>query len=200
MIRVAFATLILSLSVLLQASFIFDSDLDFPKKTVDKLKEMGDELYEKAHISTVIVAKKHLDQKEFLNIKDSYLKELKDPYILWIFSKTYIDRENIGINQMFNSKDLEDKFDRDSMFSPFFGSFTKLVSIQKSKSDPLPAAFLNGYADLVDMLSKSQGIKLDSSIGNETRVTMDIFRVIFYLVLLFFFGWYLKVKFFKKGE
>ncbi len=199
-LKVAFATLIFLTVSTLNANFILESDLDFPQKLVDKMQQMGDELYQKTKVSTVIVAKKHLDQKEFLEIKKKYLNELKEPYVLWIFSKTYMDRKDIGINQMFNSKDLEDKFDKESMFSPFFGSFTKLISIKKSKVDPIPAAFLNGYGDLVDMIAKSYGVKLKSSIGSETKTTIDIIRAIFYISIVFFLLWYLKVKFFKRGE
>ena len=162
------------------------------------MKEMGDELFTKTGVSTVIVAKEYLDKKGFLRIKNNYLKELKAPYVLWIFSKKYADREGVGINQMFSSDDLKGKFDKDSLFSPFGGSFTKLIVIQKSKVDPTGAAFLNGYADLVDMLADSYGVKLKSSIGSETRETMDIARVVMYLTFLFIALWIIKVKFFKK--
>jgi hypothetical protein len=182
------------------ASYTYEGDIAINDRTQAKLKEMGDELFEKTGISTVIVAKNYLDKKSFLEIKDRYLKELKAPYVLWIFSKKYDKREDIGINQMFSSKDLEGKFDKDSLFSPFGGSFTKLIVIKKSKSDPTGAAFLNGYADLTDMLADAYGVKLASSIGSETRETMDVARIIMYLTFLVMFIWYIRVKFFKKEE
>ena len=164
------------------------------------MQEMGEELFEKAGVSTVIVAKDYLDKKSFLATKDKYLKALQAPYVLWIFSKKYDDRESVGINQMFSSDDLKGKFDRDSLFSPFYGSFTKLIVIQKSKSDPTGAAFLNGYADLTDMIASSYGVKLKSSIGSETRTTMDIARIVMYLMFFFVLLWVIKVKFLSKGK
>ncbi len=164
------------------------------------MKEMGDELYKKTGISTAVIAKKHLDKDEFLKLKEKYLHTLKPPYVLWIFSKTYMDRKNIGINQMFHSPDLNGKYDEDSLFSPFYGSFTKLIVVRKSKSDITSAAFLNGYADLVDMLAKSYGVKLASSVGSETRVTIDIVRIVFYGTILFFILWFLKLKFIDRGK
>ena len=202
-IKAVFTTaLILSIfwSTSLFASFTYDGDVLINEKTQMKLKEMGDELFEKTGISTVIVAKKYLDKKSYLAIKDKYLKELKAPYVLWIFSKKYDKRDSVGINQLMCSDDLKDKYDEDSMFSPFSGSFTKIIVIQKSKSDPTGAAFLNGYADLTDMLAHSFGITLESSIGNETRDTMNIARVLMYLTFLFFFIWTVKVKFFSKEK
>jgi hypothetical protein len=95
---------------------------------------------------------------------------------------------------------LDDKFDKDSLFSPFHGTFTKLLVIKKSKVDPTSAAFLNGYADLADMLAKSYGIKLKSSIGSESRTFMNWLRVLFYIVLLYFAILFLKKRFYKKGN
>jgi hypothetical protein len=200
-IKAAFAALILSIifTTSLQANYSYEGDGYIGDKALKKLEEMGNELFQKTGVSTVIVAKDHLDQKQFLEIKDRYLKELKNPYVLWIFSKTYMDRKNIGINQMFNSDELNDKFDKDSLFSPFGGSFAKILTVHKSKSDPTPAAFLNGYADLTDMIADSYDVKLESSIGNETKTTINIARIIFYLVTAFFFVWYLQVKF-SKGK
>jgi hypothetical protein len=200
-IKAAFAALILSIvfTPSLQANYSYEGDGYIGDKALKKLEEMGNELFQKTGVSTVIVAKDHLDQKQFLEIKDRYLKELKNPYVLWIFSKTYMDRKNIGINQMFNSDELNDKFDKDSLFSPFGGSFAKILTVHKSKSDPTPAAFLNGYADLTDMIADSYDVKLESSIGNETKTTINIARIIFYLVTAFFFVWYLQVKF-SKGK
>ena len=202
-IKAVFKTaLILSLFVQTSifASYTYEGDVAINDKTQKKLKEMGDELFEKTGISTVIVAKKYLDKKSFLETKDKYLKELKAPYVLWIFSKKYDTRDTVGINQLMTSDDLKGKYDESSLFSPFGGSFTKLIVIQKSKSDPTGAAFLNGYADLTDMLANSYGVSLKSSIGSETRDTMDIARVLMYLTFLVFFIWYVRVKYFKKGK
>ena len=198
--RAAFAALLLLFSTNLFALVTLDYDVNITKKTEDKIKEIANELYSKTKISTVIVAKNELDRESFLDIKDNYLKELKPPYVLWIFAKKYIDTKSGRegkLNILLSSDDLKGKFDESSLFSPFSGTFTKIIVIQKSKSDPTSAAFLNGYGDLADMLSRSFNVKLKSSLGDETRETMNITRVIVYISFLFFFLWYLKVKFFK---
>jgi len=201
-IKAAFAALILSIifTTSLQADYSYEGDGYIAEKAQNKLEEMGTELFQKTGVSTVIVAKDHLDQKQFLEIKDRYLKELKSPYVLWIFSKKYMDRENIGINQLFSSPDMKGRYDENSLFSPWGGTFTKVLTVHKSKSDPTAAAFLNGYGDLTDMIAKSYGVKLDSSIGSETKTTINIVRIIFYLILAFFFVWYLQVKFSKGSK
>ncbi len=202
--RTAFIAALLSLLFVfptaLFSGFIFEGDQIVTDKTLGKIKEIGDELYRKTGVSTVLITKNHLTKEQFLEIKNRYLKELKAPYVLWIFSKTYMDRKDIGINQMFNSPDLEGKFDKNSLFSPFHGTFTKLLVIQKSKVDPTSAAFLNGYSDLADMIADAYHVKLDSSIGNESRTFIDWVRVIFYAILLYFAWLYIKKRFFNKGK
>jgi len=199
--RAAFAALLFFVfSTNLFAKVEFDYDLNITKKTESKIKEIANELYNKTKISTVIVAQKELNREDFLTIKNNYLKELKDPYILWIFAKKYIDTKSgrVGkLNILLSSDDLKGKFDESSLFSPFSGTFTKIIVIQKSKSDPTSAAFLNGYSDLADMLSKSFKVKLNSNIGNESRETINIVRVVVYISFMFFFLWYIKVKFFR---
>ena len=172
------------------------------EKTALKLEEMGSELFTKTGVSSVIIAREHLTQEEFLNIKNSYLSKLEDPFILWIFSKTYMDKKEYGINKFFKSKDLEDAFDENSIFSPFSGTFTKVLTTH-SKGDTTSAAFLNGYGDLVDMISESYGVTIESGIGNDNRDVINIARVIFYGSLFFFIIWYIKIRFLdrkKKGE
>ncbi len=169
------------------------------EKTALKLEEMGSELFTKTGVSTVIIAKDHLTQEEFLDIKNSYLKKLKSPYVLWIFSKTYMDKKEYGINKFFKSSDLDDAFDEDSIFSPFSGTFTKVLTTH-SKGDMTSAAFLNGYGDLVDMLSKSYGVTIESGIGNDNRNVINIARVIFYGSLFFFIIWYIKIRFLDRRK
>jgi hypothetical protein len=90
--RTAFIAVLFSLTLFFPSSlsassgFIFEGDQLVTDATLKKIKEIGDELYEKTGITTVLVTKKHLDKEEFLEIKDRYLKELKAPYVLWIFS------------------------------------------------------------------------------------------------------------------
>lgn len=195
---------VLSLTIFFQttlfADYKIETDIITGEKVLKKLDEMGNELFQKTGVSTVIVAKKHLTQETFLEIKNRYLKELKNPYVLWVFSQSYMDRKGVGINQMFSSDDLKGKFDQESLFSPWGGTFTKVLSVQNSKSDPTAAAFLNGYGDLTDMIASSYGVKLASSIGDETQTTINFARIIFYIVTLFFFIYYIRVKYFKKGS
>jgi len=200
--RVAiFATLLL---FFISPSTLFSKIIDInddviAKTAAQKIEEMGNELYSKTGVSIRLIAKKHLTQKEFLAIKNDYLSKLKPPYILWIFSHTYMDRKNIGINQMFKSSDLNDKFDEDALFSPWRGSFTRLITT-KSKGDIVSAAFLNGFADMADRIADAYGVKLDSSVGNTNKNIYTFLQVIFYGSIIFFVGGYFYRKYFYKSN
>jgi len=200
--RVAFATLFILLftTSLFSNGFIYDgNDGVVIDKTISKMKQMGDELYQKTGVTTVVVTRKHLTKDKFLTLKQKYQNKLKPPYILWIFSKTYEDRKDIGLNQMFNSPDLNSKFDKDSMFSPFTGTFTNILTVHKSKVDPTSAAFLNGFGDLCDMLADSYNIKLKSSIGSGSHIMTNLLRFFFYGMLLLVLIKFIYMKFQKKA-
>ena len=183
------------------ANYQYSGDAITFDKTVVKMKEMGDELYDKTGVSTVIVARSTLNKEEFLSLKSKYLKELKAPYVLWMFAREYTDGERTGkLNILIPSDDVKGKYDEDAMFSPLRGTFMKLIVDQKKGVDPTAAAFLNGYGDLVDMLSKSYNVTLKSSIGNSSRDSINVMRILFYSVLLFFLLWYMKIRFFKKDK
>ncbi len=202
--RVALTALLLLLFITspVQSSTVIDYDINLTQKCVHKMKEMGEELYQKSGVSTAIVARESMDKPQFLDLKNRYLHQLKPPYVVWFFTRKYYDNDvkRTGkLNLLISSDDLKGKYDESSMFSPFSGTFMRLITIKKSKTDPTSAAFLNGYGDLTSMLADSYGITLKSGIGNETHTTMDIVRFVVYLTFLFFFLWYIKVKFFHKG-
>jgi len=183
----------------LASGFIYDGDKGIVlEKTVKKIEEIGQELYKKLGISTILVVKKHMTKEEFLAYKEKY--SLSTPYVLWIFSKSTDKTKAVGYNNMFNSKDLEDKYSKDSILGSLFtrGSFTSIYVVHKSKIDPTSAAFLNGYGDLADMIADSYNIELDSSMGSDSKTTIDILRIVIYSIILFTIIILLRNKFRKK--
>ena len=183
----------------LASGFIYDGDKGIVlEKTVKKIEEIGQELYKKLGVSTILVVKKRMTKEEFLAYKEKY--SLSTPYVLWIFSKSTDKTKAVGYNNMFNSKDLEDKYSKDSILGSLFtrGSFTSIYVVHKSKIDPTSAAFLNGYGDLADMIADSYNIELDSSMGSDSKTTIDILRIVIYSIILFTIIILLRNKFRKK--
>jgi hypothetical protein len=58
-------------------------------------------------------------------------------------------------------------------------------AFSKSDSVKQEVAIFNGYADIVDQVAESKGVKLTSSIGSESRSSFQIVRTIFYAILAF---------------
>lgn len=201
--RVAFLATLLLLTIFptfsLSAGFIYDGDKGvILEKTLQKMQEIGQELHKKTDVSTILVVKKQMTKEEFLAYKNKY--SISTPYVLWIFSKSTDKTKAVGYNNMFNSKDLDDKYSKDSILGSLFtrGSFTSIYVVHKSKVDPTSAAFLNGYGDLTDMLATSYNLELDSSMGSDSKTTIDIVRVVIYSIILFTIMILLRNKFRKK--
>jgi len=190
-IKVAFLATLILLTFMPTTSFsaglILENDGVILEKAIAKMQEMGDELHQKTGITTVIVAKKRMNKDEFLALKNKYINDLKEKYVIWLFSKATGRFKSVGLNKIFSSPDIADKLDIDHILGTLFtrGSFTNVYVSHKSKVDATTAAFFNGYGDMVDMLADSYGIKLKSSIGSGSKTSIDIVRSIFYFIVVF---------------
>ena len=162
-------------------------------KTVVKLDEMGAEVLAKTGVSIVVIAQKHMDQKMFMEYKTKYAHDLKKHYIVWLYSRTYADKNNIGVNQMFVSDDLKGKFDQGKLFSPWSGAFTKVLTAH-SKTDTTSAAYLNGFESILEQLSAAYEVTFDSSIGHEGQTFINIVRFIFYAILVAGGIYYIRIR------
>jgi hypothetical protein len=168
------------------SGLILENDGLILDKATKKMQEMGRELYQKSGVTTVIVAKQSMSRDEFLALKNRYMRDLKKKYVIWLFSKATDNSTLVGLNKIFTSSDLKDRLNIDSILGSLFtrGSFTSVYVVHNSKVDPTSAAFLNGYADMVDMLASSYNIELDSSIGSQSKTSIDIIRSIFYIIVI----------------
>ena len=164
----------------LNASFIIKNDNILPKKAVNKIEELGKELYKKTRVSVYLAAVKSLGGKNIKNYEMSLSKKLKKPFILLTIS---INDKKIDI---INSSELDKRFDKEQVLSPFPWSGTILPLLTARSKNPkanIEAALLNGYADIVEQVANSYNIKLSSAIGSQNKIVYNIIKVIFYGIL-----------------
>jgi len=140
----------------------------------------------------IVIAKKHMDQQMFMEYKTKYTERLKSSYIIWLYSRTYMDKENIGVNQMFVSDDLNGKFDENVLFSPWSGAFTKVLTAH-SKTDTTSAAYLNGFESILEQLGAAYHVTFTTSIGHEGQTFINVIRFIFYMTLIIGAFYYIKI-------
>ena len=141
------------------------------EKVVNKINKIGNELYSKSGITLAVAIG---DQISF----DELLKEqnkLRDPYVLLILSKKSHKIDIVG------SKDALSFFNREKVLSPYpsVGTILPIISSNKGK-DVYNASILNGYADISDQIANFLNIKLENSIGNANKDTLNILRIVIY--------------------
>ncbi|MDR0468297.1 MAG: TPM domain-containing protein [Campylobacteraceae bacterium] len=178
---------IASLSFANAQSFVFNNkDIDgtnlISDKTVQKIDEIGQELYNKTKISAYAIIDNstgNLSTKEYI---DSYVKDFDTPYTLLL-----IITEDKIVSILHSPEELSERFNKKRILSvsPQFGGTIKpILSDKKGGNDKYSAALLNGYADLTDQIAKSYNIKLENSIGSTNRSMLDFFRFSIYGFLI----------------
>jgi len=165
-----------------QINFVLVNDGVMPPKEVDKIEQMGNELYYKTKVPVFVAAVGDLNITRPVDLLNKIKKEYST-YILLYFSV-----KPTAVN-IFTSEDTKKLIDIDQILSPlpWRGTIRPVMSPAFSKSDSVKqeVAIFNGYADIVDQVAESKGIKLTSSIGSESRSSFQIVRTIFYAILAF---------------
>jgi len=165
-----------------QINLVLVNDAIMPSKEVKKIEEMGIELYQKTKIPVFVAAVKELNTTKPIDLINS-IKQNYSTYILLYFSV-----KPTAVN-IFASDDAKKLIDIDQILSPlpWRGTIRPVMSPAFSKNDSVKqeVAIFNGYADIVDQVAESKGIKLTSSVGSESRSSFQIARTIFYAIFAF---------------
>lgn len=153
---------------------IFDENI-LNEKVKNEIKLIGSEIYDKTGIFVGVVAGDVSPLEDLLKKQ----KELPSPYILLALSKSSHRVDIVGSQEVLNF------FDKEAVLSPYPGTGTILPILASKKGDIYNAAILNGYGDISDRLAKYFNIKLENSIGNTNRDTLNIMRILFYGFICF---------------
>ncbi|WP_456451590.1 hypothetical protein [Hydrogenimonas sp.] len=173
---------------------ILVNDGIMPPKEVQKLTQMGGELYEKTRVPVFLAAVADLNSTRPIDL----IEKIKQQYSTWIL--LYFSKVPTTVN-IFSSDDARNLADFDQILSPlpWRGTIKPVMSPAFSKNEDvkLEVAILNGYADLIDQVAESKGVSLKSSIGSGSRDTFMLIRWLFYgiLVLVIFqYFYYMRKK------
>ncbi|MDR3177449.1 MAG: hypothetical protein LBT96_00545 [Campylobacteraceae bacterium] len=157
------------------------------QKAVEKINEMGEELFEKSGISVYASLSASIGDISVKEHVDIITKELKSPYVLLImFSADKI------IDIVSSNEDIEKKFNKSQVLSPvpYHGTIKPLLAVKKDP-DNFSAAILNGYADIVEQIAKSGNLKLESALGDANKDTLYYVRLIVYAMFAAAFIFYI---------
>jgi hypothetical protein len=146
----------------------------------DKISQISDELYKKTGVSIVV----HFVERAEGGIPE-YEKnvtcKMSSPYVFLLFvSKD--EKVDIVV-----SSELQSIIIKNDVLSPFPGGpiIPILAAQDKNAVDAkYSAAALNGVADIADNIAKNKGVVLESNIGSDSKIFMQILRVVFYGIII----------------
>jgi len=193
--------LVLLFSVaLLNARFIHKDEIINIDNFRTQVETIGEELFKKTGVSLYMIIIKSIENEILIKTEQKIAQELKSPFILLSLS---ITKDGLGKVDIYSNDKMQIMFNRNQILSPYPWSGT-IIPILTSKMDgnikeKYGAAMLNGYADIAEQVASSFDIKLDSALGNANKITINIFRAIFYSILIIAFSYWLYRKFFFKA-
>ncbi len=183
-----FISLLLFFSMNLFAQgFILSDDALIDKRAKEKINLIGSEVKSKLNVSVYVYVKSTLGLEKGISTKDkiAYIKDyekqvvssLKKPYVLL---SAFIEDTHVNL---LKSQALDKFLDKDDILDgyvvPLLASKDKNTVFAK-----VSAAMLNGYAAIAEELAKQNNIKLESSIGNQGKVSGTIWRVFMYFIII----------------
>lgn len=143
-------------------------------KTVQKINEMGQELFEKTGVQVFLIAQQTSDTS-ITDLEKNFAKDLSGSYVILALLQ---NEKKVDI---YNSADTNALFDKEAVLSPFpwKGTIIPLLMSKKNETNA-EAALLNGYADIIDQIAASKRVTLESSIGNTNKTMISILRLCVY--------------------
>ena len=178
------AVLFIPLQIFAFEAVVYNENV-LSQKVSEELNLIGQELYDKTGIHLFVAAGASTPLEELLKKQD----ELPKPNVLLVLSQHSHKVDIVG------SQEALTFFDKEAVLSPYPGTGTILPILTSHKGqDIFNAAILNGYADIADRLAKYFGLKLEHSIGNANRDTINILRILFYGFICFALLYYVQRK------
>ncbi len=179
-IRRSFIALLLLTSIGFAKPEIINENV-IKQSSLDKITEITNELYLKTGVS--IVAHLVADTHGIVEYEKNVSASLKAPYVLVVFSAK---EQKVDVTV---SDDLQKIVNKNEILNTYI--IPILAAQDKNSVDTkYSAAMLNGVAEIADEIASSKGIKLDSSIGSDSRNFMQGLRALFYGIIFVALGIY----------
>jgi len=148
----------------------------------DKISELSNELYLKTGVSIVTHLMVQMDGG-ILEYEKNVSSTLSAPYVFLAFSAK--DQKI----DLVVSPDLQSIVNKNEILNTFI--IPILAAEDKNAVDvKYSAAILNGVAEIADEIAANKKVKLNSSIGSESRNFMQGLRVFFYGIIFIALGIY----------
>lgn len=172
--------------------FVVFNENILSSKVQNKLNLIGQELYDKTGIFLAVAVGDKTSFETLVKMQEN----LPKPYVLLALSKDPHKVDILGNEALAF-------FDKEAVLSRYPNTGSILPILGSNKGDIynapiLNAAILNGYADIAERIAKYFNIRLEHSIGNANRDTINILRILVYGFICFALLYYIQRKMKRK--
>ncbi len=179
--------LVLLFPLTIHASYILKNDTLHNPKAIELIEKMGDELVKKTGIHAYILTtnEKFPVGANLVEYSQQFKSKMQEPYILYLFApnaeitkKTEITGR-VGIIP--SSPELKKLYDYDDVRDAGLDVIT--VKDKNSIDDKYTIGLVQAYSELADDIAQAKGVKMTTTIKNDTRIFIDGFKIILYIGL-----------------
>ena len=172
--------------LLLNASHILKNDTLSPK-AIELIDKMGNELATKTAINAYVLTTNEAFPIGFNLVEYSkkYEDKMEKPYALYIFApnaKITEKSETTGrVGIIPSSDEIRKMYDYDAIRTAGLDVIT--VKDKNSIEDKQNIGVVQAYSEMADNIAEAKGVELTTTIPNDTRTIISIFKVILYIGL-----------------
>jgi len=175
------------LPLLLNASPLLKND-NLTPKAVELIDKMGNELASKTAINAYVITTNEAFPIGFnlVEYAKQYEEKMTKPYVLYIFApKAQITEKTeitgrVGIIP--SSGEIRKLYDYDAVRTAGLDVIT--VKDKNSIQDKQNIGVVQAYSELADNIADAKGVELTTTLPNDTRTFISIFKVILYIGLI----------------
>lgn len=204
--------LLLSLTSILNAKYLYKDDVVKNPDFAHEIERVGSELFEKTGVQLYLVLAKDLpsEYNSTVEYEKSLLKNFKEPVVLL----TFVEFQN-SVDIIARPTSLYKDFDKKQVLSPYMSLATKLVSAllfarsidqaddiistpngnmipvlaEREKGENIISKYsvgmYQGYTDIADGIAKTHNVTLSSTPESGSRDFIDLFKILFYAIVLY---------------
>ncbi|MDM5272309.1 hypothetical protein PGH07_08955 [Sulfurovum sp. zt1-1] len=188
--QVRVTLLALLLPLLLNATHILYNNILKPEVSTN-IEKMGTELSAKTGINAYVVATNEPfpERYNLVEYSKKYEDNMSKPYVLFIFAPyaviTNESRQKGRVGFIASSSEVKKLYDYDEVRDAAIDVVA--AKDQNSDEDKHNIGVLQGYSELADQIGKSMGVKMTTTIPDDTSFVINILKIFVYTGSIFVF-------------
>ena len=169
------------------STFILKND-NIKPQVVEIIDKIGNELLSKTSINAYVLTTNEAFPIGFNLVEYSkkYSTKMKDPYVLYIFAPNALITQKSEITGRIgiipSSDELKKLYDYDAVRDSGLDVIT--VKDKNSKEDKENIGVLQAYSELADNIADAKNVELTSTLSNDTRIVVTVFKYIVFIGLI----------------